>query len=342
MHLEHSPAYHFLAIKLIDKLLTAADSEVPLGRAAARFARAKRNARWLKDPNGQPWGIGDSSVTLLPKTDKPEKPFRPTSSAGRRMRPFSCGYVSVRASDPSRQADGERGSALFVQGAFHSNVHKHLDDLTFELFELGLRLIIDSGAYSYEQCLERSYCLSTRAHNTVQIANASFSRHASHAYGSAIRNCREESGVFTIRAGVSHATLGANHRRKLVYKPGRWLIVYDKVSFARDDQNACQWFHLHPAAQILRHDSSGAVFRVSPQSTFSVDWSITNKVGARIVKGQTTPELQGWYSPKHKEVCPNYAISVPLIDGSAATIISVDESAIEEARAHVLTNTWEN
>jgi hypothetical protein len=341
MHLEHSPSYHFLAVQLMDKLLAAAGSELPLGKGAARLVRAKRNARWLKDPSGRHWGIGDSSIALGSESIKRPQPRDSGARSSRPMRHFSCGYVSIRVKKHhSQEAQGDDESALFVQGAFHSNIHKHLDDLTFELFELGARLILDSGAYSYEQCPQRSYCVSTRAHNTVQLAGTDFSRNPDHAYGSAIHHCQEGAGIFTILASVVHPHLELKHERRFVYKPGRYLVVADNLVYEQPDRPACQWFHLHPAAQLLTQNSSGARFSLGGHASFSMFEASGTNTEPRICKGQSSPELQGWYSPRHKELYPNYAVSMPLVGGRAATVICLDERSIEEARTHALTIRW--
>ena len=55
---------------------------------------------------------------------------------------------------------------LIVTGACWNDTHKHVDDLSFELFEFGRMIFIDSGIYSYTRDSMRSYVLGPLAHNT--------------------------------------------------------------------------------------------------------------------------------------------------------------------------------
>src|SRR5690606_25493861 len=74
------------------------------------------------------------------------------------------GYAIIR-SLPSR----EQTSMLFVMGMAFSRVHKHADDLSFELFEFGRLIFIDSGKYGYEQDEMSAYATSAAAHNTISL-----------------------------------------------------------------------------------------------------------------------------------------------------------------------------
>ena len=58
--------------------------------------------------------------------------------------------------------------------AYHSNVHKHADDLSFLLTYGKTDYFVDSGKYSYNEHEYRKYFRSTLAHNTITVDGKSY------------------------------------------------------------------------------------------------------------------------------------------------------------------------
>ena len=310
MHLEHSPAYHRFTLNKLESLAaTGWYADFPNIASVSRKARS--NLFWLIDPSGRFWGVGDSIPSEQPgreSLDLPASDCRLELTAGVDvpqgcfvMRKFESGYVSIKTL-PS--VDLERASGLFFQGGFHSSVHKHLDDQSFELFELGNRLIVDSGYYGYMAHPMRRYMLSTRAHNTVEIDGKDFSRADSEAYGSALKEAKWSDDYFKVQGRVEHKKLGAIHSRQLLYRPGNWLLVRDWVG-GRQYQQVTQWFHLNPDVVLLRQTADSASFALKGK-----EFSIRSLSGCdlRLDRGVKSPHLQGWYSPTQGVAVPNYAL----------------------------------
>ena len=62
-------------------------------------------------------------------------------------------------------------SMLFVTGAAWSLAHKHVDDVSFVLFQNGRHVFVDTGTPGYNRDASRRYALGASAHNTVSLAD---------------------------------------------------------------------------------------------------------------------------------------------------------------------------
>src|SRR5690606_13294939 len=108
---------------------------------------------WLVDPSGNLVENGDTPPSKPPRLSVPPRPDLSTSAYQLRCF-FDGGYAICRS--PSAH--------LFFAAAYHSNLHKHADDLHVSLFDLGRRILVDSGTVGYKGDARREYVLSTRAH----------------------------------------------------------------------------------------------------------------------------------------------------------------------------------
>lgn len=314
IHQEHSPGYHDLATNKLSFFIDSGLYEdYPILEQI--YYGAKKNIFWLTDPAGNLWAVGDSYAQKSRECGLVQHDWEISDSI--RMRRFDFGYVSIK-SHPETPLQSSSG--LFVQGAFHSSIHKHLDDLSFELFEKGERLLIDSGAYGYQVSNERRYFQSTRAHNTVEIDGVNFSRKSEYAYGSAINVAEFRGDHFYIKASVHHKDLKAFHQRELFYQPGAWLILRDNV----EREQSCsitQWFHLGASCKLVKQDGDSIEFKSSNCNIVFINTSCNSRL---IRKGQHKPELQGWYSPSDRTLVENFAIGFESTKDTIETIILID------------------
>lgn len=326
MHLEHSPGYHRFVILKLEALIKTGWYG-GFAEIESLLQKARANMFWLLDPSDRIWGVGDTIPSVYPSADAlplPSDECPPESQAGTinvvdscaLMRKFSSGYVSIRS---AAHVPVDIASGLFYQGGFHSNVHKHLDDQTFELFEHGQRVIVDSGYFNYQIHPMRRYMQSTRAHNTVEIGGKDFSRKDEYAYGSAVQQAERVDDYFIVRGRVVHDSLKAIHSRQLLYKPGKWLLVRDWVT-GSPQRKVIQWFHLNPDAVLELHAEDEVVFRLS-----GAEYRLRSLSGCKslVEKGVEAPRLQGWYSPTQGEAVPNYAIGFECTESDSPLQVAI-------------------
>jgi hypothetical protein len=213
--LEHSDGYQFLAIKLLDHFLELIGADPTLDGALAEL---REGLAWFVEPDEDFVQFGHTDLVPTPPDwaiaeAAGQEGISPTAEAG---------VAVVR--------DG--GAWLGLTGGYFSNYHKTDDDLSFDLFDQGHRVIEDSGRYSYDIVPERTFAESAKAHSVVLADDKGFQHEGAAPYGSAIQATGESAadGWYGIRA-VDRLSRrhGIKHSRLLLYKPGLALIVVDKL-----------------------------------------------------------------------------------------------------------------
>lgn len=321
IHVEHSIGYHRLAINQFEFFVNSGLYE-EFPELEDVIGRAKQSLFWLADPNDELWQIGDTNLGAIPRKWKATYPDIKCDPAC--LRVFDYGYVSIK-SEPGTDPQGASG--LFVQGAFHSLIHKQHDDLSFELYELGQKLLTDSGAVGYERSERRRYVQSSRAHNTVEIGQKEFNRR-NPPYGSAIKIAEQRGEHFFIEAEAPHPHLGAIHHREFRYWPGQKLAVTDRVKFSGTPEPVAQWFHFHPDVAFVERSGSRIEMLLGDHAII-----LENRNGcpSTVRKGRTKPRWDGWSSPSTGTIEPRYAIAFICTESEAIeTILSFGASSQQQ------------
>jgi Heparinase II/III-like protein/Heparinase II/III N-terminus len=319
VHRENSPYYHFF---VTDKLARTA----PLFAAfapelRATLQRAQENEKWLVHPDGSLVQLGDSNAKLYARW-REKLVMPPGDPRCRNVRSYGqvldcylikhfadAGYAIVRSDWATAVEDA---SMLFVQGGFFNGTHRDADDLSFDWFEQGRKILSDSGKYIViSEDPFRDYFNSTRAHNTLEVDGEDYSRRNKDAYGSAVRLLEREPDEIAIALQVHHDDLQFGHRREIHYRPGQRLTLIDAVRSERGGpRRYVQWHHFDRAFELSGekgrfHASDGEV---------SVALEVFSSCGERttyeMVKGQTEPRIQGWASVANRERHPRWALGV--------------------------------
>lgn len=320
VHLEHSPGYHLSMTRLLIALLESGLTADP----ALASLRTKTEAAlaWLVAPDGSLPMLGDSDCTQvrpdhlgLPDARiAPELTYVLTrgtdgSPPSGTYRVFpEAGFAVFRDRWPSAQRNWQDSGYLILAAGFHSRTHKHADDLTFEWWDGGRGIIVDSGRYGYYYDDPwRIYCESTRAHNTVEIDRRDLSRDRLDAFGSALTSWGAGGGAYFASAEIDRSP-GPRHRRTLAWRPGKWLVVLDELD-ASKAHDYRQWFHFHPDLNLTLHDASADLPLGDGRSLHVRPLLPSEAAAATAVRGQKEPETQGWISREHRTVEPNWALS---------------------------------
>jgi hypothetical protein len=279
--LEHSVAYHIVIVNLLYRLKRwqlIDDRELDL--VADEMADA---AGWLVAPDGNLAQIGDTDLRSAPA-------WAAASAASKDgLKMFGDGGWVVVKRD---------ASYLITAASFHSTVHKHADELSFELIERGRRIVVDTGFFAYDsKDPHRRYARSLEAHNGLMV-DGGYAISRLEPYGSGIVTATGADGWYTIEATNPLVEIqGVRHMRIYRYRPDEILVVEDTV-MADEPHTYTRYFHLGPGIDVdgteLRAASGealGTLENESPEGT------------RRIVKGQRDP-MQGWTFPAHREAIP--------------------------------------
>ena len=337
IHLEHSPSYHFFVVDTVARMLRSGWYE-EFEQTMALMRKAQQNKKWMVHPDMRDVTIGDSEEAerrlRLPPGQKACMDVALFRQDCYLLKAFpSSGYAIVRSDWAIPQSES---SMLFFMGAFHSARHKHADDLSFELFEFGERVLTDSGKFSYNRGPFRDYVLSTRAHNTLEINGRSSSLRAADAYGSALKVAKRRGGAIRLEAQAVHQESGVNHRRLLVYAPRQWLVVADRIDGAIT--SATQWFHFSPQVQVFgpaQDEPPGTPYRARLRSGREIRIEQhASPCRAKLAFGQDNP-IQGWSTTAYGAMTPRAALGFSCVGEhrSFVTVLTLDEQHHPQAMA---------
>lgn len=303
VHLEHSPGYHLFVIQTLRRMI-ASGWYVNMPHLHDIVTRARAAQPWMVFPDGVLSGVGDSDRGT-PKTRRPRG--MEDGVHGRLFR--EAGYAVVRSGFRTRRGDA---SMLFVAGGHHSHVHKHADDLSFEWFERGRMWIVDTGKYTYSKADWRAYTNSARAHNSVELTRARPSNGLSVTppAGGLLTDLRQVGRGWEIEGRIDRPAIGARHHRLFRYLPDQRLTLIDTIELDQPGE-VTAWLHLAPHLEAFERDG-GWRFRRG-RIGYQVEGAELSLVRAR---GQTEPELQGWYAEGYHQITPNDALGARLVGRS--------------------------
>jgi len=287
VHLEHSAHYH---LWMLDELRIINKSGWLYSDYFSRVEpKAEEVKNWLVEPSGHPVRIGDTaSFTRWPVPTLPAKPD------------FYHKGSSVRILKQGGYAIGKGANhQLFLNAAYHSKAHKHADHLHFDWFDLGCRILVDSGAHGYKGGTERAYFLSTRSHNCVEVDGTSYTRDGSDAFGSGLLSV-DTDGDYLVFVG-QHECHGIRQLRTLRFLPGIELQVIDELCSDRE-RSYRQWFNFSPEFEYI-----GERF-ISKKSKISVS---VDHAGGDIAHfhGERSP-MNGWRGDGIMKIVPACTFSI--------------------------------
>jgi hypothetical protein len=309
VHTEDAPDYHFFAVRLIERILAAPWWQVPeMAAFHERLALARDAEAWLLDPAGHCLPVGDS-------TEK-AKPLRPGglerwphTRSDRRVGAVLDGYGVVRT---DAGVPLSCSTMLFLTASHHLEAHKHADCLSLVWQDRNETLLADSGKYGYQRDRMRRYFLSTRAHNTVEADGRDWSRAAADAYGAGMRRVEPFGAAWILEAEADHCREGLVHRRLLLFRPHRFLLVLDHLAprpaagwrgrlLALGPRRYAAWWHFGPHHAVEGGQSTdlinGLVTGLAGRRNLAVT-HVTSGAALRIlaVKGRGGRSPQGWIS----------------------------------------------
>ena len=334
VHLEHSPGYQLFVAKLLIAVLDSGLTDDPA--LVALLPQAEEALAWMIAPDGRLARIGDTDSHLLQAralgfpnhSVSPALAYAVTRGRSgtppedtHRVFPQS-GCAIFRSHWPAPGDDWTKASYLFFSAAFHSRTHKHADDLTFEWWDAGRALLVDSGRYGYYyEDDARQYCESTRAHNTVEIDGGDTSRHLGDAFGSALHSWGQAGEAYFVTGKIERDRPGLTQRRTLVFRPGRWVIVVDEFEADRSHHYE-QWFHLAPDLSLALQGTAAVADLEADTELHFLPLLAPDSLAPRALLGEEQPRLQGWTSYRHRTLEPNWALGF-AVEGHAVAIATL-------------------
>jgi hypothetical protein len=310
--LENSAAYHHLLTNLLARFVPAARGHRPgLPRLLSRM---KAVGGWLIEPDDHIVQFGDSNLSA------PGLHFQRRSDAdGGMLTLLKSGLAVVK----------QPGSFLSVIADFHDAAHKHSDELSFDLFDHGHRIVSDTGMYHKDPGRVRDFVKSARAHSTLTVDGRDFPRSGSFTYGSGLRARGAGSGWYAIQGkNPLLSGQGVRHFRLFLYKPGAALIIVDRVRSSRT-HTYDRYFQLGPDIDI---NAQGPQTLDLQAPGFNGTLYGESSIGSekRTTRRGNRQPLSGWTSPSYRTFVPRWTVDLRSVASNAdyATTISLDSGEL--------------
>lgn len=289
MHVENSPDYHGLITREFAEIRPELFPGIE-GQLKRTLRRAREILPWFTFPDQSIANIGDSAGTSKHLSPKAKPDHVITTAVGECwVRDMSqSGYVVVR-SKPG--APEEFSSMLVVKGQAMSQTHAHADHLGMVLYHGGRHLLVDSGKYTYNRDSWRDYFTSDRAHNVVGLSGGFGPQHTT-TVGPGLDAVSVADGVVSIAGEVVRRKF-FRHRRRIAFRPGQSLEVFDEIDARPGDKPVAYW-HLAPGVDAERIAGGVALF---DNGTCLARLRVLDPdLKPRLVHGQLEPRIQGWFS----------------------------------------------
>jgi hypothetical protein len=306
--LENSAAYHFLLANVLARFVPAAGDHRPgLPRLLNRMSAV---GGWLIEPDDHIVQFGDSNSST------PGLQFQRRSDAEHGMLALLTSGLAVVK---------QPGSFLSVIAGFHGGAHKHSDELSFDLFDQGHRIVSDTGMYHKDAGRLRAFVKSARAHSTLTVDGRDFPRSEGFAYGSGLKAQGAGSGWYAVQGkNPLLSGQGVRHSRLFLYKPGVALIIVDRVRSERT-HTYDRYFQLGPQIEISAQSSETFALQ-APGLTGALHSESSMGPEKRTSRRGTRRPLSGWTSPSYRSLVPRWTVDLRSVasDANYATTISLD------------------
>ncbi len=204
--------------------------------------------------------------------------------------------------------------AFFDAGPFGTG-HQHADMLHLSVAAFGKDLLVDGGRYthknyfSFDPTVWRGYFRSSFSHNVILIDGKGQNG------GPLTVDKPQKDGVDymntadfdfargTFTSGFNEVAGKANHTRAVLYVRDKFWIVVDQIDTDRPRKLEALWHYAPSCEAVIEDESVVSVnagegnLRIVPVG--GIDWDV------EMVKGQETPNKQGWNSAEYGIKVPN-------------------------------------
>ena len=190
-------------------------------RDATAAAAAAAHPATLADTNALPADGADADTS---DEDMAEEAMADANPAG-------SGTAAAAATSPALTEAIPPNAYFLLMGSAQSAVHKHNDDLSYVWYD-GVEIVRETGKFAYKTDPMRTYAISARAHNTIELDGRDPWPPLTEPYppyGNAIRKVDERDGCTLICASVRQTRLGIIHARTVLYRPGHFVLTVDLV-----------------------------------------------------------------------------------------------------------------
>jgi hypothetical protein len=207
--------------------------------------------------------------------------------------------------------DADAHWSFFDVGPWGSG-HQHNDKMHISISAYGRDLLVDAGRFAYTGEVAqkfRPYARGTQGHNSVLIDGKGQMPDV------LVTDKPLGQEHFKITPEFDYAWESfdkyinvegqAVHNRALLYLRGKYWIIVDRIETDKPRKVDVLW-HWHPECSV-QEEKRGVVATTNQRGNLRVIPVGKNKWDISFIKGQESPEIQGWYSEEYNRFKPNTA-----------------------------------
>ncbi|AZN43349.1 alginate lyase family protein [Paenibacillus albus] len=328
VHLENSPSYHQAIAQSIGQYRDYfIANNNPYGvQLDGLYNKMMRFATFIIKPDGYFPQIGDTPKGKPITTLWNDPGYLYAATQGKSgVAPsateavfLKSGYVILR----DRWSTGGKGTYIAFTAAYKSAAHKHNDDLNV-LYYHDRDILIEAGPYGYDYTNDYTkYVYSSYAHNTLIVDNKDLpaTPNIDKKYNMSRLTSSVSTAEKTIVTGVNERFNGVKQERSIEFIKGSNALNVTDVMTATASHNYKLLWNLAPDIDAV---VSGNTVMLNSKGVPIAKVEFTSGTGTtvKVVKGQTSPYLLGWYFDKLYDDTPT-PTSVIIVDmnGSNSTV----------------------
>ncbi|MGJ9383979.1 heparinase II/III family protein [Salipaludibacillus sp. CF4.18] len=269
VHLEHSPYYHIHTFKLfseIEELLNERGGTLG-GELEEKLTKMKQYLAYVYKPDGTLPLVGDTVLTTVDSIssfngeyiDFIESKGLEGTPPGKSSVVFEEAGVGILRDKWGYGSNFDKSTYLFLQAGYHSNTHKHADDLAFVLFGGGHDIFVGPGKYTYNNSDMRKHLMSALSHNTVTVNQKSYNLDMKNT-GTFIKDYEFTDSYDRIKA-VHNLYDGVTFNREITFLKPNVIILRDSLASNSVNQYE-QRFNLNPNSELIEIDKDKVKFQV--------------------------------------------------------------------------------
>jgi hypothetical protein len=183
----------------------------------------------------------------------------------------------------------------FFSSAFNSLIHKHADDLSFELQYKNTDFIVDSGKYNYKESDEyRKYFRSVFAHNSIAVDGKTYPLSREQIGKSLLFDSYEHKNTYFLVQGCHELYQGVKIYRTMIQLKDQALVIHDRIYSDKPHQYT-QIFNIGNDVTVSKKDKNNYLL-VSKKEDAAISLKqMDDPSSVSILEGQENP-IFGWQS----------------------------------------------